>query len=293
MRRCPAAGPRRSFAAGTTRPKALSKTDAIDKLAASTQLKKADVSAVVNGLLEMIQDSVKAGEKVTLTGCAACTAPAGAAARASCCLLGLGPVGRVPRRRRHGSVAAAGAARRKLRRCAPQARAAPPKRRIGGGARLPPIAGRWKSLTRPPARASFGTFEQRVRSARKGRNPATGKELDIPETKARGRCRRPAVPGRAGCAHALLPAGAGLQRGQVLQRPREGKPLLRVLRRVPLTPPEYRAFKLRGGRRTRALYCCCHRCPGLLGRVRACVGTNADSGYMHIRAPATPPARTP
>ena len=34
-------------------------------------MKKTEVSAVVNGLLELIQDSVKAGEKVTLTGCAA------------------------------------------------------------------------------------------------------------------------------------------------------------------------------------------------------------------------------
>ena len=29
----------------------------------------------------------------------------------------------------------------------------------------------------------FGTFEVRKRAARKGRNPATGKEINIPETK--------------------------------------------------------------------------------------------------------------
>lgn len=28
----------------------------------------------------------------------------------------------------------------------------------------------------------FGTFESRTRAARKGRNPATGAEIDIPET---------------------------------------------------------------------------------------------------------------
>ena len=35
-----------------------------------------------------------------------------------------------------------------------------------------------------------------MRSARKGRNPATGKEIDIPETKARGRFSRCNAPGR-------------------------------------------------------------------------------------------------
>lgn len=30
----------------------------------------------------------------------------------------------------------------------------------------------------------FGTFEQRLRAARKGRNPKTGEALDIPQTKS-------------------------------------------------------------------------------------------------------------
>ncbi|MEK4846420.1 HU family DNA-binding protein [Bacillus sp. FSL W8-0183] len=32
--------------------------------------------------------------------------------------------------------------------------------------------------------AGFGAFEVTTRSARKGRNPSTGEEIDIPETKA-------------------------------------------------------------------------------------------------------------
>lgn len=32
--------------------------------------------------------------------------------------------------------------------------------------------------------AGFGTFEVTTRAARKGRNPQTGEEIDIPETKA-------------------------------------------------------------------------------------------------------------
>ncbi|MGM0968687.1 MAG: HU family DNA-binding protein [Bacillota bacterium] len=32
--------------------------------------------------------------------------------------------------------------------------------------------------------AGFGTFEVATRAARKGRNPSTGEEIDIPETKA-------------------------------------------------------------------------------------------------------------
>ncbi|KQU12143.1 DNA-binding protein [Bacillus sp. Leaf49] len=32
--------------------------------------------------------------------------------------------------------------------------------------------------------AGFGTFEVATRAARKGRNPQTGEEIDIPETKA-------------------------------------------------------------------------------------------------------------
>ncbi|AVM24300.1 HU family DNA-binding protein [Bacillus pumilus] len=32
--------------------------------------------------------------------------------------------------------------------------------------------------------AGFGTFEVTTRAARKGRNPSTGEEIDIPETKA-------------------------------------------------------------------------------------------------------------
>ncbi len=32
----------------------------------------------------------------------------------------------------------------------------------------------------------FGSFEQRTRAARKGRNPKTGESLDLPESKSPG-----------------------------------------------------------------------------------------------------------
>lgn len=47
-----------------------SKSEVIEKLAESSSLKKTEVAAVVNGLLDLIQESVKKGERVTLVGCA-------------------------------------------------------------------------------------------------------------------------------------------------------------------------------------------------------------------------------
>jgi hypothetical protein len=65
-------------------PKAsLSKSDVIDQLATSQGLSKAQVSAVLNGALDLIQETVRKGEKVTLTGCAAPRARAAACSPAA------------------------------------------------------------------------------------------------------------------------------------------------------------------------------------------------------------------
>jgi nucleoid DNA-binding protein len=142
-------GGRSTFAAGTTRPKALSKTEAIEKLAEEHGMKKTDVTTVVNGLLDLIQDSVKAGEKVTLTGCAPAPAQRKAAQRSCLHATGLGPDVGVPRRRRPGSAAAARRATRRLLVRALRPAAPARQRRSRRAPGLPPMAGRWKSLTRP------------------------------------------------------------------------------------------------------------------------------------------------
>jgi nucleoid DNA-binding protein len=201
----------------------LSKSDVVDQLAASTNLSKAQVSAVLNGTLDLIQETVKKGEKVTLTGCARARAAAQAAALPAGCirpdtqipaLLGVWP--------RH-AAAHAGTRPPTLREAA---------RRVRGAA-LPPGRPAWRPQRRrarwpgahhrcpakdplvvgePPAdlaaRAaprSFGTFEQRTRAARKGRNPSTGAELDIPASKARAPpCCARACAARLPCPAARL-----------------------------------------------------------------------------------------
>ena len=195
-------------------------------------MKKTDVTAVVNGLLDMIQDSVKAGEKVTLTGCAPAPAPR-RRGRRSCLLAHWSWAGRWRAASPPARLRGRGAA------CDPQAG----RPRVAGGRtgataahlrRAGSPADGWSLEIADSAslRASFGTFEQRVRSARKGRNPATGAEISIPETKARGLQKRCppgargalASPARPPCAHACFsaPPGAGFQRGQVVQGPRQG-----------------------------------------------------------------------
>jgi len=133
-------GGRSTFAAGTTRPKALSKTEAIEKLAEEHGMKKTDVTTVVNGLLDLIQDSVKAGEKVTLTGCAPAPAQRKAAQRSCLHATGLGPDVGVPRRRRPGSAAAARRATRRLLVRALRPAAPARQRRSRRAPGLPPMA---------------------------------------------------------------------------------------------------------------------------------------------------------
>ena len=183
---------------------------------------------MVNGLLELIQDSVKAGEKVTLTGCAARAAQPGAS-----------PCGQLlpPRSWAGRARAASPPARLRSRGRGREAQAAVLcAAGWRGGAQAAQRRRRntpadcWSLEIADSAACARQVRHFRAARALRAQGPQPGDGQGDQHPGDQGAWPLAALrSARASWrAHApTLPAGAGLQRGQVLQGPREGRLRLR------------------------------------------------------------------